>query len=177
MAIVHTVTSHWRQGVILGFLALILPVGWYVASPLFISHSVSEALPTARALLAETAVPRVFATGQFGVVDAVHHGQGTAKLLALPDGSHLLRLEDFSVTNGPDLYVYLSDQPAPRESGQLHEHRAFEVGQLKGNAGNQNYALPADLDLNAFASTVIYCRRFGVVFSTAQLLRMPESDA
>lgn len=71
--------------------------------------------------------------------------------------------------NGPDLYVYLSGHPMPRSSAQLHEQGAFEVARLKGNVGDQNYALPADLDLSTYRSVVIYCKRFGVVFSTAEL--------
>ena len=57
----------------------------------------------------------------------------------------------------------------PRSSAQLHEQGAFEVARLKGNVGDQNYALPADLDLSTYRSVVIYCKRFGVVFSTAEL--------
>ncbi len=47
---------------------------------------------------------------------------------------------------------------------------AFEVAQLKGNIGGQNYLLPADLDLSTLKSVVIYCRRFTRVFSTAGLV-------
>ena len=110
------------------------------------------------------------AQGAFGIVDAIHHGEGTASLLNLSDGTRILRLgQDFRVTNGPDLYVYLSANPAPRTSSQLHDAGAFEVAPLKGNIWDQNYALPADLDLDHFASVVIYCRRFNVVFSSAEL--------
>jgi hypothetical protein len=73
------------------------------------------------------------------------------------------------VTNGPDLYVYLSGATAPRTSAELHALGAFEVAQLKGNVGSQNYELPRDLDVERFRSVVIYCRRFTTVFSTAEL--------
>jgi hypothetical protein len=108
-------------------------------------------------------------SGRFGVIDAVHRGEGSATLLALADGGHVLRLEDFRVTNGPDLYVYLSGHAAPRDSRQLHEGGALEVARLKGNVGSQNYELPADFDPAQFHSAVIYCKRFAVVFSTAEL--------
>jgi hypothetical protein len=104
------------------------------------------------------------------VVDGIHKGEGTASILRLPGGRRVLRLEDdFRVTNGPDLYVYLSGTPAPRSSDQLHASGAFEVGYLKGNLGGQNYELPADLDLSGFRSIVVYCRRFTTVFSTSEL--------
>ncbi len=115
--------------------------------------------------------PVLLASGQFGAVDGVHKGQGSARVFRLSDGQRILRLEEFKVTNGPDLYVYLSGHAAPRNSGQLHEGGALEIGRLKGNIGNQNYALPADVDLSKFKSVVIYCKQFSVVFSTAELLR------
>ncbi len=115
--------------------------------------------------------PALLASGKFGAVDGVHKGQGSARVFRLSDGQRILRLEEFKVTNGPDLYVYLSGHAAPRNSGQLHEGGALEVGRLKGNIGNQNYALPADVDLSKFKSVVIYCKQFSVIFSTAELSR------
>ncbi len=123
--------------------------------------------------MVEPAAPMALGSGQFGMIDAIHQGTGTATLFALPDGQHLLRFEDFEVQNGPDLFVYLSGHPEPRSSGELHEAGAFEVARLTGNIGNQNYALPADLDLSQYKSVVIYCKRFSVVFSTAELAPAP----
>ena len=144
-------------------LVLALPLAWYLASPLFLTQAVSESAPAAPA-------QSRLAAGRFGVIDGIHKGEGAATLVRLPDGQTVLRLEDdFRVTNGPDLYVYLSDSAAPRTSAELHGTGAFEVAQLKGNVGGQNYALPDDLDLTRFRSVVIYCRRFTTVFSTAEL--------
>lgn len=117
------------------------------------------------------AQPVVLATGTFQGIDAGHRGEGKALLVRLPDGQRFLRFEQFRVTNGPDLYVYMSGHPAPRNSAQMHEGAAHEVAVLKGNVGSQNYALPADLDLSKFKSAVIYCKRFSVIFATAELTR------
>ena len=122
---------------------------------------------------AQSPQPILLASGQFGAVDSFHKGEGKALVIKLPDGRRFLRFEDFRVTNGPDLYVYLSGHPAPRNREQLHQGAAFEVARLKGNIGNQNYDLPADLDLSKFKSAVIYCKQFGVVFSTAELISKP----
>lgn len=92
-------------------------------------------------------------------------------MFRLSDGTFVLRLEEFKVTNGPDLYVYLSGHPGPRSGSQVHEGGALEVARLKGNIGNQNYALPPNVDLSKFKSVVIYCKQFSVVFSTAKLSR------
>ena len=140
-----------------------LPVVWYLASPLVLTHAVSEGRP---ALHDGTTLT----TGHFGAVDAIHQGEGTATVLRLAHGERVLRLEDdFRVTNGPDLYVYLSGAEAPRSGGELHDSGAVEIARLKGNVGGQNYDLPADLDLSQFRSVVIFCRRFTTVFSTAEL--------
>jgi len=110
------------------------------------------------------------ATGHFGGwIDAIHRAEGGASIYRLSNGVRVVRLENFKSTNGPNLYVYLSGDPSPRNSAQLHENGAFEVGRLKGNIGNQNYELPASVDLSKFKSVVIYCRQFHVVFGSAEL--------
>ena len=109
----------------------------------------------------------VLATGHFEDIDNLHQGSGTATIYELEDGSHLLRLEDFEVTNGPDLHVYLV--PAANPTGDdIVDY--VELGEgLKGNIGNQNYELPADADPAGFGSVVIYCQPFHVIFSFANL--------
>lgn len=47
--------------------------------------------------------PVVLATGTFNEFDPVHRGEGTATVYQLPDESRVLRLENFRVTNGPEL--------------------------------------------------------------------------
>ena len=158
-----------------------VPVALYLGSPLFTNTTVQESFPTGA--MSTTSAPASAASsptdpiavgsGQFGMIDAVHKGEGTAAVFKLPNGGRVLRLEGFRVTNGPDLFVYLSGHPAPRDSGQLHEGGAFEIARLKGNVGDQNYELPADLDLSAVKSVVIYCKQFSVVFSTAELASNP----
>jgi hypothetical protein len=111
--------------------------------------------------------PVVVLQGQFKDADSFHKGSGKATIYQLPDGSHVLRLEEFSVTNGPDLHVLLAGNPAPTGRDDLGEY--LDLGSLKGNMGNQNYEIPADADLSQFESVVIYCIPFHVVFSTATL--------
>jgi hypothetical protein len=133
--------------------------------------------PTAAAVIpqpteappAAPAEPVALSQGQFTRVDALHAASGDAVIYRLPDGTHVLRLEGFSSTNGPDLYIGLSGHPMPRSNGELHESGYVELERLKGSEGSQNYALPADLDLSLFKSVVIYCKAFSVVFSTAEL--------
>jgi hypothetical protein len=109
----------------------------------------------------------VILQSQFKDADSFHKGSGKATIYQLPDGSHVLRLEEFSVTNGPDLHVLLAGHPAPTGRDDLGEY--LDLGSLKGNMGNQNYEIPADAELSQFKSVVIYCKPFHVVFSTATL--------
>ncbi|HEU4523806.1 MAG TPA: DM13 domain-containing protein, partial [Gemmatimonadales bacterium] len=44
-----------------------------------------------------------------------------------------------------------------------------ELGKLKGTEGDQNYEIPADLDLETYRAVTIWCRRFSVNFATAPL--------
>lgn len=114
--------------------------------------------------------PLLLREGQFGSMDDnLHEGQGRAAIYDLGDGARVLRLEDFRVTNGPDLYVYLSASANPRRAADLRAAPSINLAQLKGNIGNQNYRLPADLDLAAYQSVVIYCKRYDVLISTAPL--------
>jgi hypothetical protein len=47
------------------------------------------------------------------------------------------------------------------------------LGALKGNVGDQNYEVPADIDLRKYQAVTIWCRRFGVNFGTAPLTQQP----
>lgn len=122
-------------------------------------HVVEETMEPAKGPTPE--LPRV---GNF--IDVAHHGSGLAKLFTTADGG-LLRLEDLDVLNGPDLRVLLSPNIGVERSGDLGDY--VEIGKLKGNKGNQNYTIPADLNINDFNSVIIYCKPFHVVFNSANL--------
>jgi hypothetical protein len=44
-----------------------------------------------------------------------------------------------------------------------------ELGQLKGNEGDQNYEIPAGTDLSKFKAVSIFCERYNANFGTAPL--------
>ena len=107
--------------------------------------------------------------GQFKDADSFHKGSGQATIYSTPDGGYFLRLEELSVTNGPALHVFLSPHEDPDRSGEVKTPGYVDLGKLKGNRGNQNYPIPADVDITAINSVVIYCKPFSVVFSVATL--------
>ena len=44
-----------------------------------------------------------------------------------------------------------------------------DLGEMKGNKGDQNYDVPADVDLAKYRAVTIWCRRFDVNFGTPPL--------
>ena len=115
------------------------------------------------------AAPELWASGSFRDGDRFHQGSGSAKLYRTDNQGHLLRFEDFRVTNGPALHVLLATNLLPTNRHDLGEY--LDLGDLKGNVGDQNYQIPAATDLSSYASVVIYCKPFHVVFATAPLER------
>ena len=113
--------------------------------------------------------PVALSSGKFRDADSFHRGSGDATIYRLPDGSHLLRLEDFEVTNGPDLRVLLARPNDPQSRDELHAAGYTHLAKLKGNKGNQNYEIPADIDPAGVGSIIIYCMPFQVIFSVAPL--------
>ena len=101
-------------------------------------------------------------TGSFiGVGDGIHDAQGIAKVIPVESGGNVLRLEDLVVTNGPDLYVYLSTDKSASDFVNL--------GRLKANIGNQNYPIPAGTDMTKYDTVLIWCKAFSVLFGSADL--------
>lgn len=112
--------------------------------------------------------PIILRQGNFIDIDVIHGAEGVATVYELEDGSRVLRFEEFRSTNGPDLHVILSTHPDPRSRSQVGDDY-IDLGELRGNVGNQNYTISADVDLSEYNSVVIYCLPFHMVFSTATL--------
>ncbi|MEU8204384.1 DM13 domain-containing protein [Streptosporangium sp. NPDC049046] len=114
--------------------------------------------------------PKTLSKGTF--ISHEHKTEGRARVLELPDGSRVLRIEDLNTSDGPDLRVWLSDQPVKEGTAgwfNLDDGKHLELGDLKGNRGNANYAIPAGADLDSLKSVTIWCKRFSVSFGAAAL--------
>jgi hypothetical protein len=98
-----------------------------------------------------------------------HEGTGTATIYELADGTRLLRFENFEVLNGPQLHVYLAPQNPVPDSVGVELEGIIDLGPLKGNIGDQNYTIPAEIFLDHFNSVVIWCVPFRVPFNAAPL--------
>jgi len=102
-------------------------------------------------------------SGSFiGVNDGIHNAEGVAKVIPLQqDDANVLRLENLKVTNGPDLYVYLSTDKSASDF--------INLGKLKANNGNQNYNIPPGTDLTNYDNVLIWCKAFSVLFGSVEL--------
>ena len=143
-----------------------LVVAWWEFRPekLFINQRVSEAAPAAL-----SSEPEALYTGK--LEGKLHQTSGRATIYKDKDGKEYLRLSDFTTSNGPDVHVVLvraEDKALEQEivKGDLGH---VELGTLKGNQGDQNYDLPANVDLNQYQAVAIYCERFHAIFGVARL--------
>ena len=134
-------------------------------------NPVDDAMPSA--VMESTTAPQdlVKAAGNFRDADSFHKGSGNAVIYELGSGERILRLDEFMVTNGPDLRVLLAYAPNPEGRGDLDDAGYHELGKLKGNVGSQNYDIPDSVSLSDVESVVIYCKPFRVVFSVATLAK------
>jgi hypothetical protein len=186
----------FRRTVMIGAIPALV-IAWWLGSPLFLDRTVDEAFPApvAEAPAAEApapveeasevdtasgaapasdtvgdtagetaapseapAAPVALLEGSFVGNTPRYDGTGSATVYEV-EGSTVLRFEDFEVTNGPDLRVNLV----------LADGSMVDLGVLTGNIGNQNYDIPADVDLSQVESVLIYCRAFSVYFAEATL--------
>ena len=144
-----------------------LPVligAWWAFRPekLWINQRVNEPAP-----FASRTEPRPLYTGR--LEGKAHPTSGRATIYMASDGSRYLRLTDFMTSNGPDVHVVLA-RGDDKNLGQEIVKSDFddvELGRLKGNQGDQNYDLPASVDLQKYNAVVIYCERFHVIFGVA----------
>lgn len=142
---------------VVGALVVVVVLVLFQPWKLFIDKTVDEAAPSSATVQGGTTA--------FESKD--HTTTGQVQLLR-GEGGSIVRLEDLDTDNGPDLFVYLS--PAGVEaSGKALGEGALDLGELKGNVGDQNYAVPAGTDLSTYRSVVIWCKRFAVPFGAAPL--------
>ncbi len=66
---------------------------------------------------------------------------------------------------------YLVAAADAKDSETVKQAGFITLGALKGDHGDQNYDVPAEVDLAKYQTVTVWCRRFGVNFATAPLTR------
>jgi len=149
---------------------------WFQPWKLFTSRTVNEVLPTFQPAQppdpSTTPAPANALVASGMIITHEHESSGSASLVRLADGRVQLVLQDLVTSDGPDLHVWLTDQPVieGRDGWQVFDDgRYVELGPLKANQGNQVYEVPAGTDLDGLRSVSIWCKRFSVSFGAAPL--------
>jgi hypothetical protein len=144
----------------------ILVAAWWAFRPekLWINQKVNEPAP-----FAARTDPQPLYTGR--LEGKAHQTSGRATIYRTSDGRQYLRLTDFMTSNGPDVHVVLGQTDDANLTKEIVTDQidSVELGQLKGNQGDQNYDLPASVDLQKYNAAVIYCERFHAIFGVARL--------
>jgi Electron transfer DM13 len=159
-----------RRNLYLAFGLVALGGAWYLFRPelLFVKKQVNEGFPSASMASAlENATPPVL-SGRFHSV--AHETMGSAAIHELANGTRVLRLTGFQTSNGPDVHVYLVAAADAADADTVKKAGFIDLGSLKGTEGDQNYDVPAGVDLDKYRSATIWCARFGVNFATAPLV-------
>ncbi|MEU6075657.1 DM13 domain-containing protein [Micromonospora sp. NPDC047074] len=149
---------------------------WKLVTDAEVDEALSSVAPTPVPIGSATRAPATPAgpvlVGQGDFVTHEHDTSGSARIVRRPDGRHRLELVGLATSNGPDLRVWLTDQPVRNGTAGwrvFDDGRWVELGRLKGNRGDQGYDIPADVDLTGLTSVSIWCKRFAVSFGAAPL--------
>lgn len=147
----------------LAFAIVGLPVAlrWLQPWKLFVRITGDERLPPGA---------RSTHCGEFG--GRIHPTSGVARLVTLADGAQILRLENLHTTLGPRLRVWLSEAPVDDVRfpwRRIARSTHVDLGRLRANRGNADYAVPNGTDSDTLSSVILWCERFSVPFGAAQL--------
>ncbi len=126
--------------------------------------------PVASEQLTEADRSPLAATGTFvhaNPSDPIHWGKGKVSVY-----ERTVFLEaDFEVGPGPAYHVFLVPNAGVRKEADVDVKAAtvVDLGGLRSFKGSQRYPIPAGTDLKQYPSVVIWCVRFGVLISPADL--------
>jgi hypothetical protein len=124
---------------------------------------------------APAAVAAQLATGVFihaNPSDPVHWGKGKVSVY-----QRVVFLEpDFEVGPGPAYHVYLVPKPSIRSSSDMKDVMYVDLGRLRSFQGSQRYQIPDGVNLKDYPSVIIWCERFGVLISPADLKAAQASN-
>ena len=138
---------------------------WFRPERLFTNRRVNEAAPSVT--LKQNDQPLF--TGRFQGSNYTRPRAGRPSFLRA-GGTRSLRLSDFKTSDGPALHVILVSHAnvSADKDFALDPKTSIDLGDLKGNEGDQNYTIPAGTDLNHYDVVSIYCERFHANFGIAR---------
>ena len=77
------------------------------------------------------------------------------------DGNLFLALQNMSISNGPQLHVYISKEVQPVSF--------IDLGPLQSTLGNQLYNISQNPDFSQYRFALIHCKKYNHLFGSARL--------
>lgn len=105
---------------------------------------------------------RLLGGGSFEGVDG-HEASGDAKLIETAGGEQIVTFDDFEVSQGPDLRVYLV------RGDYVSGSNFADLGPLKAEKGRFQYKIDKGVDADRYDHVMVWCRAFSVGFGRAPL--------
>jgi hypothetical protein len=146
----------------------VLGTGFGVALGFFFFPFVFPPPPAAEQLL-ESDRSALVASGTFihaNPSDPIHYGKGKVSVYE----KTIFLESDFEVGPGPAFHVYLVPKAGVRREADVKDTMFVDLGGLRAFKGSQRYPVPAGVDLKNYSSVVIWCERFSVLISPADLI-------
>jgi hypothetical protein len=93
-----------------------------------------------------------------------HSLSGEAVIYTVTGNKRILRLENFTMNQGPDVYVFLS------KTNNYSAANTIAVASLKENYSNTNLTVNVDdmVDLNVHKFVLVYCVQYSSLFGYAE---------
>jgi hypothetical protein len=134
-------------------------------------HAIKTIIPApTQDLPTPGSVSQAVKSGEFIEIDAIHTAKGRATIYRnAANNSLVLRFDEFTITNGPGLAVYLCVMPTPKTPAEVKSGDYFRVSTLKGTIGNQNYEIPPELQLGRYRSVVVFSEDLNIIYTSAAL--------
>jgi hypothetical protein len=104
---------------------------------------------------------RVISTGSLIDLNTGHSLQGKVIFLTNSNNEKILRMEDFSVVNGPDVNVYLSKTSEFKD--------VIDLGDLRATQGNINYEIDPAINTTEYKFVLVWCIKYAVLFGYAEV--------
>lgn len=103
---------------------------------------------------------------------ASKRGSGTASVYEAKGGKRILKLTNLNTSSGPDLFIYIFKKNDADSSRELRNVEYVNLGRLKSSKGNHEYEIPEGVDLESFRAVSVWCKEFGVNFTTASISKV-----
>ena len=102
-----------------------------------------------------------------GTVRAASHDARGKAAVVRTGRKRVLTLRNFRIDPGPQVRLYLVPRSVKGNGEVRRDYK--DLGKLKGSKGNQQYTIPASVDLRRYRSVIFWCVPFTVILARSDL--------